>query len=139
MCKCIDKFVNVFPRNSFQAYSYMQYLEKYHGQQSLRKITKECFMAYLLSPKSPSPGTIYALSFRPLSIQPVITLSEGYFEQKVLRPSGEDIYACDIQFEIPCFFMFKMHTKLMNIIRSCGTPCSISTSTAFMADPPVAR
>ena len=30
------------------------------------------------------------------------------------------------------------HTKLMKMIRSSGTPCSIRTSTAFIADPPVA-
>lgn len=31
-----------------------------------------------------------------------------------------------------------MLTRLMKIIRSSGTPCSMSTSTAFMAEPPVA-
>lgn len=30
-------------------------------------------------------------------------------------------------------------TKLIKMIRSSGTPCSISTSTAFMAEPPVAK
>jgi len=29
-------------------------------------------------------------------------------------------------------------TRLIKIIRSAGTPCSINTSTAFIADPPVA-
>jgi len=29
-------------------------------------------------------------------------------------------------------------TRLMKIIRSSGTPCCMSTSTAFIADPPVA-
>jgi hypothetical protein len=30
------------------------------------------------------------------------------------------------------------NTKFMNMIRSSGTPCSINTSTAFIAEPPVA-
>lgn len=30
-------------------------------------------------------------------------------------------------------------TRLMKMMRSSGTPCSMSTSTAFMAEPPVAR
>ena len=29
-------------------------------------------------------------------------------------------------------------TRLMKMMRASGTPCSMSTSTAFMADPPVA-
>lgn len=32
----------------------------------------------------------------------------------------------------------RMRTRLMKIILSSGTPCSIRTSTAFIAEPPVA-
>lgn len=35
-------------------------------------------------------------------------------------------------------YLFTTRTKLMKMILSSGTPCSMSTSTAFMADPPVA-
>jgi|SRR5882762_10719250 len=68
------------------------------------------------------------------------TRSDGYFEQKALSPSGEDIYMYDyMQLSDAVISCPMMRTKLMNMILSSGTPCSISTSTAFMADPPVAR
>ena len=46
---------------------------------------------YLRSPKSPSPGIMYALSLSPSSIQPVITFSMGNREQNAFRPSGAAI------------------------------------------------
>ena len=100
---------------------------------------RNVFKAYLLSPKSPSPGIIYAFSLRPLSIHPVTTRSDGYLEQNVLSPSGEDICKYEMLLSNRCLSRFRLLTKLMNMIRSSGTPCSKSTSTAFMADPPVAE
>ena len=66
------------------------------------------------------------------------TRSCGYLEQNVLRPSGEDIYRHGMQLSDRILSCIRMRTKLINIILSSGTPCSMSTSTAFMADPPVA-
>lgn len=63
------------------------------------------------------------------------TLKAGYFVQKFLSPSGDDIYKCiSVNEWLPKLDL----TRLMKIILSSETPCSMRTSTAFIADPPVA-
>ena len=65
------------------------------------------------------------------------TLSDGYLEQKFVSPSGDAILTQGNS-DMRKRERDKANTKFMNMMRSSGTPCSISTSTAFIAEPPVA-
>jgi hypothetical protein len=64
------------------------------------------------------------------------TRSAGNLVQNVFKPSGAAI-SKDVN--IPEVLQTKVATKFMKMMRSSGTPCSFRTSTAFMADPPVAN
>lgn len=50
---------------------------------------------------------------------------------------GGDLLTCEHAEQDECDTQSR-RTRLMKMIRSSGTPCSMSTSTAFMAEPPVA-
>lgn len=70
------------------------------------------------------------------------TLSDGKRDVKAVRPSGEEIYegvqVLMIRIRIIHGDECGARTRLIKMMRSSGTPCSMSTSTALIADPPVA-
>lgn len=98
--------------SSPQAISHEQYLSNNTARETC-PAARRVQNTYRRSPKSPSPGIMYAFSFSPSSIHPVIcrpiqlctptthptttinsltTLVCGYVTQKFCRPSGDAIY-----------------------------------------------
>jgi hypothetical protein len=65
------------------------------------------------------------------------TRHKGNFVQKVFNPSGADIWATPLVLS-PERKRGEELTRLTKMIRSSSTPASLSTSTAFTAEPPVA-
>jgi len=125
---------------------------------------EEAERTHLRSPKSPNPGMINFFSFRPLSTHPVIyhVMSSGQYGVCCERGECHSPLCISAPWRrnspglqvrrstvVPCMsvpvlytrrgLVKERRTKLMKMIFSSGTPLSLSTSTALIAEPPVAN